>query len=276
MSHAKVDLPYWDGYLALYRQAGLSYDIGTLHSHYGCWDDPSWSNLVPEHYALAAERMAQLVCEAGGVAPGQRVLDVGCGLGTVVASLNERTSDLSLVGLNIDGRQLDIARRSVHARQGNRVGWVEADGCRLPFADASFDTVLALECTMHFSSRARFLRDARRVLRPGGRLALCEHFAARPRAGDPDRPKPSRIWGSFLEPIASEQWQAMARAAGLEQVDQRDVTRHAVPTCPGVRKMLWRALRWPQNLGAYATVWLAEGLMRCGLLRYKIAAFEAR
>src|SRR5438034_5931485 len=45
----------------------------------------------------------------------------------------------------------------------------EADACALPFPDASFDRVLAVECIFHFPSRLRFLKEAARVLKPGGR-----------------------------------------------------------------------------------------------------------
>ena len=275
MSRRTVDLPYWDGYLELLEQSGVDYDLEVLHSHYGCWDNPNWSNRVPTDYGRAAERMCQLVCEAADVRDGCRILDVGCGLGTVVASINGRHDHVELVGLNIDARQLGVARRGVVPRGQNRIGWVAADACHLPLANGVFDVVLALECTMHFESRARFLKEVRRVLRPGGRLAICEHFAVSPRRGSFDRPKRSRVWGSFLEPIAVEQFATLAEASGMQLVANRDVTRQAVPTCPGVRKMLLQAMPWPANLTAYGTVWLAEILMRMKLLNYRVLAFEA-
>jgi len=274
VSQKSVDLPYWDGYLDLLRQSGVDYDREVLHSHYGCWDNPEWSNRVPADYGRAAERMCELVCEAAEVRDGQRVLDVGCGFGTVAASIASRFQDMELIGLNIDARQLGVARRGVGNNGRNRVDWVAADACHLPLGEETCDAVLALECSMHFESRARFLAGVRRVLRPGGRLALCEHFAREPRKGNFDRPTRSRIWGSFLEPISVDQFAGLAKAAGLELVHDQDVTREAVPTCPGVRKMLWQVMPWPTNLGAYGTVWLAEALMRLRLLHYRVIAMR--
>src|SRR5687768_13614866 len=71
------------------------------HVHWGWWPDPDQASGTPEDYAAAAERMCHKVCAAAGVGEGMRVLDVGCGLGGTIASLNERFSDLDMVGVNI-------------------------------------------------------------------------------------------------------------------------------------------------------------------------------
>ena len=276
MSSSKVQLPYWDGFLKLLAARDVQYTIEGLHAHYGCWDNPAWSNRVESHYGLAAQRMCDLVCEAAQIAPQQRVLDIGCGVGTVVGSLNRQHQPIELLGLNIDLRQLRVAQAGVQPQGDNRVAFVAADGCILPWADASFDVVLALECTMHFASRAKFFGEVRRVLRPGGRLALCEHFSRLTPRRDPDVPRQSRIWGSFLEPYTVDQMRSMAHAARLELVSQRDVSRETIPTFPMVRKLLYQALPRPLNWGAYAMLLYAEALVRAGLLYYKIVAFEVR
>lgn len=275
MTRTTADLPYWDGYFRYFRQGDFKYDFRSLHSHYGCWDDPSWSNRKTEHYGYAAERTCHKVCEAAGVAGDQRILDLGCGLGTVVASINSRFSPVELIGLNIDPRQLEIAKRYVQPRAENRIDFVEADGSKLPFADGSFDVVLALECSMHFANRAGFLSEARRVLTLGGRLGMCEHFARSQLRPYPDRPRHSRLWGSFLEPCAVDRYVEMARQAGFNPLYDEDITKKTIPTFPAVRKIFREGMPFPKNYLALAMIVLTEGLMRVGRLRYRIMAFEA-
>jgi cyclopropane fatty-acyl-phospholipid synthase-like methyltransferase len=60
------------------------------------------------------------------IASGHRVLDCGCGLGGVVADLNERFDGLDLTGLNVDRRQLTIARDAIGARAENTISFVHA------------------------------------------------------------------------------------------------------------------------------------------------------
>lgn len=272
---AVADLPYWDSYLRQ-LEAGLPEDVRALHSHYGCWDDPSWSNRRPEDYGKAAERMCEKVSAAAQIADGQRVLDVGCGLGAVTASLNIRFANMTLVGLNIDPRQLAIARQVCRARPDNQVQFVAGDAVRLPFPAASFDAVLALECTMHFPSRAQFLSEAARVLRPGGWLGLCEHFSRAPRREPIDAPRRSRLWGMFQEPLCAAQFQTLAAQHGLQTVHREDVTGHTVPTFPGVRKFVAGGLRWPLSWQARLLLRLTEWMVRSGRLQYQIWGLERR
>lgn len=270
-----VELPYWDGYLRQLEAEEMEYDYKILHSHVGCWDDPSWSNRVPLDYAKAAERMCQLVCEAGTVAPNKRVLDVGCGLGTVVASINARVSPIDLVGVNIDDRQLEVARSGVQPREGNTVEFITSDACDMPLDDASFDVLMALECSFHFPSREGFLKEARRVLKTGGRYSLCEHFISEDSKPHSEVRRQSRIWGPFIEPCKVSRYDELAEAAGFRRVYEKDVTAETIPTYPGIRKLLRRGFPFPLNWQAVAMMWLTEFLMRRRKLRYMILAYEA-
>lgn len=115
------------------------------------------------------------------IADGSTVLDVGSGFGGTLEALDAVHHDAHLIGLDVDGRQLALCRR-LEARPSNRLSWVQADGCALPIATASVDHVLSIEAMWHFSSRATFLAEVGRVLRPGGTAAvvdlLVDHGAA--------------------------------------------------------------------------------------------------
>jgi len=94
--------------------------------------------------------------------PRGSVLEVGCGPGTLAKRLRE-DHDVSLYAIDLSERMVDLARGlGVNAR----VGDVQA----LPFADASFDCVIAAWMLYHVPDLDLGLREIRRVLRPGGRL----------------------------------------------------------------------------------------------------------
>ena len=97
------------------------------------------------------------------------VLDVGCGFGGTLTSLQTKWQGLNLTGLNIDARQLEVAKKHVP-----NATFIEGDACALPFKEALFDRVLAVECIFHFPSRLKFFQEAARVLNPSGRISLSD------------------------------------------------------------------------------------------------------
>jgi len=100
----------------------------------------------------------------GLVSRGERVLDLGCGLGDFAAALAQHGA--AVVGCDVAETALRLAR----ARHPG-VEFVRS-GEELPFADASFDVVWAGEVLEHVQDGLGLLAEARRVLRPGGRLLL--------------------------------------------------------------------------------------------------------
>jgi SAM-dependent methyltransferase len=123
----------------------------------------------PEPWAWERRR-ALLLAEAR---PGERVLDLGCGAGRFVAAL--RDAGAEPVGVELAEAALERARANV---PGADLRLVEADGS-LPLEYGSVDLVWCSEVLEHVADTEHLLLEARRVLRPGGRLLVTVPFHGR-------------------------------------------------------------------------------------------------
>jgi len=107
------------------------------------------------------------------VRPGDRVLDAACGTGDFAVA-DHRAGALEVTGLDFSPRMLERARRKAPGLR-----FVEGDMLALPFDDGSFDAATVGFGVRNVSDLELGLRELRRVLRPGGRLAILEITQAR-------------------------------------------------------------------------------------------------
>jgi ubiquinone/menaquinone biosynthesis C-methylase UbiE len=125
------------------------------------YDDELW-RLVPAEEA-PPPHLRRFV---SGLGQGECALDLGCGDGRLTVELNADT----LTAADISDVALDRARRRLADRPARLVS-LEPDA-PLPFSDSSYDLVLCAETIEHVRDVQLMLSEVRRVLRPGGRLAL--------------------------------------------------------------------------------------------------------
>jgi len=121
-------------------------------------------------------RLYELLATLGVVLRGQRVLDLGTGTGLVARALAAR--GLVACGIDIAPGQIEAARAAAEG-EALAIDFRVAPAEACPFADASFDVVIASQCWMYFDPD-RTLAEVRRVLAPGGVL-VTTHFSWLPR-----------------------------------------------------------------------------------------------
>ena len=161
-----------------------------------------WS---PVHRAATLRLLDEVAGEPGDARPEggstgpRRLLDVGCGTGAMAVAAAARWPAAEIDASDGSAGMLAVAARTVDAagETGRRVRLVRAPADRLPFPDGTFDVALAAFVLHLVPSRPRAMREMRRVLRPGGRLAFVGWLA-----GD-------------LPMAADEAWDAALDAAGL-------------------------------------------------------------
>jgi ubiquinone/menaquinone biosynthesis C-methylase UbiE len=110
-----------------------------------------------------------------------RTLDVAVGTGRNLPLYGE---DVEVVGIDLSPKMLEVARRRA-AELGREADLREGDAERLPFPDASFDTVVCTLAVCAMPDRDRALAEMHRVVRPGGRLLLLDHAEPRWLRGRP-------------------------------------------------------------------------------------------
>jgi len=142
-----------------------------LALHYGYWDE---AKPYDQHQALLNKN--QILYEKAGIQAGDKVLDAGCGIGGSSIWMAKQHGN-RVTGITISAKQADYAGQ--HAKRhgvAELVDFQVADFCAMPFPDAAFDVVWALESSCHALNKGDFLSEAWRVLRPGGRVVVCDGF----------------------------------------------------------------------------------------------------
>jgi len=145
-----------------------------------------------------------------GVAPGETVLDVGCGTGNLVRALLERLSPSGrVIAVDIAPRMIEVARRKV---TDARVEWRNEEARALGLPDGSVDRVICCAVWPHFDGAAAVAREMRRVLRPGGSLHVW-HPVPRARVNEIHASAGEPVRHDMLAPGAETA--AVLEAAGL-------------------------------------------------------------
>ncbi len=133
--------------------------------------------------------------------PGMRVLDVGCGPGSITVGIASRIGDGRVIGVDISDSQVRLAEQTAADQGVANAAFQSGNAYDLPFEDAQFDALFSHALIEHLAEPVRAMREFLRVLKPGGVMSVAT----------PD-------WGGFLYGPPSSDLTAAVKAFEALQV----------------------------------------------------------
>jgi ubiquinone/menaquinone biosynthesis C-methylase UbiE len=128
-----------------------------------------------QRWVVRDTRFKSLLIEQAGIQAGHRVLDLGCGTGTLALMIKRAQPEAEVVGLDADPQMLKVATAKA-ARETMTVKFDQGMAFSLPYPDDSFDRVLSSLMIHHLKTpdKGKTAREIYRILNPGGRLHVID------------------------------------------------------------------------------------------------------
>lgn len=188
------------------------YYEGSGYLNFGIWEEGIASPV------LASERLVDLLVEK--LHKTGKVLDVACGKGATTRALLKTWAPGDVSAINISALQLEEARR-----RATGAHFFNMSATAMDFEDNSFEDIICVEAAFHFDTRKDFIREAHRVLKPGGHIVLTDLLM------------PKLAWklsirvpeANYIADIAA--YRKIWESAGFRNVKVQDITVQSLPTC---------------------------------------------
>ncbi len=215
---------YYDSCEANYRNW---WDLDrSLAMHAGFWDESTKSL----HEALLKEN--EILAGIAKIQPSDHVLDAGCGVGGSAIFLSERIG-CQVTGITLSEKQVQTATHKASERHlAVPPTFLARDYTSTGFADGSFDVVWAIESVCHAEDKSLFVKEAHRLLKPGGRLIVADGFNVRNSYTSSEKQildKAMNGWAvDSMESIPN--FEGYLHQSGFKMISKQDATHYVLPS----------------------------------------------
>ena len=196
-----------------------SWDLNnSLAIHYGYWDKKVKS------FPQSLLRMNEIMMEAAAIQSTDKILDAGCGVGGSSIFL-ATVKGCKVTGITLSERQVEQAR--INATRKNVKELVEfsvMDYSSTSFLDASFDVIWGCESICYADDKLHFIKEAYRLLKPGGRLVVADGFVVKSTFNDHPVIRKWLDGWQVNHLLSSGRFKIQMELEGFKNIVYRDIT----------------------------------------------------
>jgi tocopherol O-methyltransferase len=255
---------YYDQTEVHYRQLWKLNEHKAIH--YGIWEKNT------KTFGEALQNTNKIIVERTGLHKQHHVLDAGCGVGGTAIFLAGKTG-CSVHGITLSEKQVQSAQANAKAKGlEGKVQFSAQDYTQTNFVDQSFDIITAVESVSSAPDKNAFIKEAYRLLKPGGQLILFDYFKPSNHI-PPEGEKLLQQWLSkwAIEGITSySNFTEHLGKAGFSDIQTEDISEKIYPSA----KRMYKAYQFGRfSSGTYNLLFKASRFARehykCGKYQYK-------